>query len=201
MPWAISVSALMKCTRFFIGSLARKLASLFNQVQLGTDMSANNLDEVVVHHNYWRVPRVDSSVFSAFLEGRLTEEQRLQVIAEAEAARAVWKPNAEAMTLVECLEGFVGHKVRVQLWDASMWFHELEGPYPFYALCIGVEIRQEEEFPQAFLRLSEIVEIPNDIGYSPTPYFQGVEGCDHIYFSLSDLYAITKVEQLLGRSE
>jgi len=158
-------------------------------------MSADNLDEIVVSRNGWRVPKGNSTAFNGFLEGRLTDEQKLQVIAEAEAARAVWKPNAEAMTLVECLEGFVGHKVRVQLWDASMWFHELEGPYPFYARCLGVEIREVEGFPQAFLRLNEIVEIPNDIGYSPTPYFQEGEGGDHVLASVADLYSITKVSE------
>ncbi len=67
-------------------------------------------------------------------------------------------------------------------------------------VCIGVEIRQVEEFQQAFLRLSEIVEIPNGIGYSPTPYFQGVDGGDHVLASLADFYEISKVDQVVGIS-
>ncbi len=106
------------------------------------------------------------------------------------------------MALVKQLEQFVGLKVRVQLWDQSMWFHELEGPFPFDAKCIGVEVRQVGEFLQAFLRLTDIIEVPNAIGYSPEPYFQGADdGEQYVRASLADLYSICKLPQVRGNSE
>jgi hypothetical protein len=148
---------------------------------------------IVLSCNPWKIPDPRTAL-SGILEGCPTPAQQRKMINAAKAARKKWKPNAAALALVQQLEAFVGHKVTVQLWDQSMWWHELEGPFAFYALCINVEVRLVEEFQQAFLQLSDISEISNDIGYSPTPYFQEVEGCDDVYVSLANLYEITKVK-------
>lgn len=147
---------------------------------------------IIVSHNYWRIPSVERA-FSGWLEGQPTEQERRETIQAAIDARKNWKPSQEALQLVEELKVFTGCKVRVQLWDTSMWYHELEGSFPFDAMCGGVDVRQEGEFPQAYLMLNEIAEVPNDYGYSPEPYFQKTDGCDYYLASLADLYSITKI--------
>ena len=149
-------------------------------------------ESITISTNYWRVPTVEGA-FSGILEGCPSNEQRKEIVAEAVAERAAWKPSVEAMALVQQLQSFAGCRVQVQLWDASMWFHELEGPFAFDAVCGEVDVQQVEGFQQAFLRVNEIVEIPNAIGYSPTPYIQKLEGCDHYHVSVADLYSIRKV--------
>lgn len=159
----------------------------------------SSTEQITISHNHWRIPSRQRA-FSGWLEGAPTDAERQQILEETDAARASWQPNSEAMALVNQLENFVGYRVKVQLWDASMWFHELEGPFPFDANCMGVEVRQEGDFLQAFLRVNAIVEIPNDIGYSPDPYFNKPEGCDYYLVSLADLYEIGKVAQVGGIS-
>lgn len=150
------------------------------------------MDTVTITTNYWRIPSPERA-FDGWLEGAPTEQERRETIEAAIAARKAWQPSAEGLALVEQLKSFAGCMVRVQLWDASMWFHELDAPYPFDAVCIGVETHQIGEFLQAFLMLRDIIEEPNDLGYSPVPYFQKSEDEQYLRASLADLYSITKV--------
>lgn len=155
----------------------------------------SSIDTVTISHNYWRIPSVERA-FVGWLEGKPTEEERKQVIAEAIAARAAWKPTEEAMALVQKLKAFVGCRVKIQLWDTCMWLMDEEGPFPFAADCIDVKVLQEAEFPQAYLLLENVKEIPNKDGYSPEPYFQKRENCNYLHASFADLYQVTKLVNL-----
>ena len=153
-------------------------------------MSQNN---IVISHNHWRIPD-PKRAFAGWLEGCPTPQQRQQTIAEAEDARRYWTPSLEAMALAQQLKSFVGCRVVVQLWHPEMSWHELEGPFPFNAVCLGVDVRQEREFTQAFLRCSDIIEVPNAIGFSPSSYFQKAErDKQDVWVSLADLYEISKI--------
>lgn len=151
-----------------------------------------NPDSVTVSTNYWRVPSPERA-FDGWLEGSPSEEEKLQVIAQAEADRAAWSPNADAMALVEQLKGFVGHKVSIQFWDSCMYLLEQEGPYPLTATISGVILLTDDGFVQAYLELSEAVEQPNADGYSPMSYLQKRDGSVFDLASFANLYRVTKI--------
>lgn len=108
---------------------------------------------ITVGTNFWCVPTVEKT-FSNWLEGAPTDAEKMMAIAQTEAARSVWKPSAEALQLVEKLKTLIGYKVQIQFWHACMFALEEEGPYPLNAMCRGVVVLQDGDFPQAFLELS-----------------------------------------------
>ena len=151
-----------------------------------------NPDVVTISTNYWRVPSVQGA-FSGWLEGKPTEEERQLVIEAAKVARAAWKPTPEAMALVEQMKRFIGSRVCLQFWDPCMWMLEEEGPFPVYVDCVGVVIMQDGDFPQAYLQVENMKEIPNADGYSPASYLQERANCNYLHAPLADLYTISKV--------
>ena len=149
-------------------------------------------ESTIISTNYWRVPSVEGA-FSGILEGCPSDERRKEIIAEAEAERAAWKPNAEALLLLDQMKQFVGSRVCIQFWDSCMWLLEEEGPFPCDADCLGVTVLEDGEFPQAFLLLENVVEIPNFDGYSPKSYFINRECCNYLHAPLADIYSVKKV--------
>lgn len=156
-------------------------------------MSSDSDDVVTISHNWWRVPSVGSRAFSGILEGNPSEEERVAIIAKAEAARATWKPTPEAWGMVEQLREFAGLKIRIQFWDPIMWMCDEEGPYPAEAHCVGVTVLNDGELLQAYLMVSGVKELPNSDGYSPSGYFQQRADCEYLLASLANLYEVTKV--------
>ena len=150
------------------------------------------IDSIIISTNFWRVPSVERA-FNGFLEGRLLEKRRQQIIAEAKAAREAWTPSDEGMQLVEQLKEFVGFRIRIQFWDSIMWILEEEGPYPIEVNCVGVMFLKEEGFLQAFIEVSDPQEFKNDDGYSPSAYFQKREGSVFDLASVADIYSVSKV--------
>ena len=153
-------------------------------------MSATDQDEVIISHNYWRVPSVERA-FSGILEGNPSEEERQQIIEEATTARKAWKPSPQAFELVEKLKAYIGEKVRLQFWCTEMWWNEIEGAFPCEVNCMDVVVQTDGEFPQAFLVVSDVVEFPNDFGHHTTGYFLTRAGC--VLAPVADLYSVTKV--------
>ena len=149
-------------------------------------------DSVTISTNFWRVPSVEKA-FSGWLEGAPTEAEKLQVIAKTIADRKAWKPNAEAMELVETLKSFIGFRVQVQFWDSIMFLLEEEGPFPLNACVKGVVVLQVDGFPQAFLELSDPAEQPNSDGYSPRAYLEKRSESEFALASLADIYQVTKI--------
>ena len=152
----------------------------------------SSTDSVTISTNYWRVPSVETA-FSGVLEGCPTENQRQKMIEEAKASRASWKPSTEAMALVEQLKLFVGFRVEIQFWDSIMFMLEEEGPFPAEVDCVGVTIMTDGEFPQAYLQVHDVKEIPNADGYSPASYFQERADCNYLHAPLADIYSVSKV--------
>jgi hypothetical protein len=146
---------------------------------------------ITVTQNYWRIPSVDRA-FDGFLEGTVTDAERLETIAKTEAARASWMPNTEAFDLVDEIRALVGSKVKVQLWDPIMVILN-EGPNPFTCILLGVELHKIDGFLQAFLQVNSVEEIPTPDGYSPLCYFQQPDNCSYLQVSLADLYQISRV--------
>ncbi len=149
-------------------------------------------DFVVIRQNFWRVPSLESA-FSTWLEGAPSELERLQVIAQAESARAAWAPSANALALAERLKSFVGYRVQIQFWDSCMFALEEEGPFPLNATCRGVILLQDRDFQQGYLELDHAVEQPNLDGYSPLSFLQQRSDSVWQLAPLADLYTIKKV--------
>ena len=154
--------------------------------------SYDSNNTIVINYNHWRVPSVEGAL-SGILEGCPSEAQRQEIVAEAKAARAVWRPTPEAMKLVEQMRSFIGCRVQIQLWDSIMFWLEEEGPFPAEADCIGVTLLQEGDFLQAYLLVRNMKEITNKDGYSPNCYFQQRADCHHAHVSIADVYSVTKV--------
>ena len=157
----------------------------------------NSQESITISTNYWRVPSVESA-FSGILEGNPTEEQRQQIRDAAITARASWKPNSEALALVEQMKMFIGSRVQIQFWDSCMWLLEEEGPYPCAADCIDVVVRNDGAFPQAYLLVKNLKDIPNSDGYSPSPYFLNQVDSDLLLAPLADIYLISKISEGLA---
>lgn len=147
---------------------------------------------IEVTHNCWRIPSV-AHAFDGFLEGTVTDAERLEIIAKTEAARASWMPNAEAFDLVDEVRVLVGSNVKVQLWDPIMVILN-EGPNPFTCNLLGVVLQKVDGFLQAFLQVDNVVEIPTVDGYSPQCYFQQPDNCSYLQVSFADLYQISRVK-------
>ncbi len=148
------------------------------------------MNSITISTNHWLIPSVENA-FSGWLEGGPTEEEKAQIIQQALADRASWKPCDEAWQLVEQMKAFIGSKVRVELWSASMWWDDREAPFPFEANCTNVVIRQVEGFDQAYLVVANPVEKPTEDGFSSLSFLLS-EG-DAWLASFSDLYRVTKV--------
>lgn len=154
---------------------------------------SSDSDVVTISHNYWKVPSV-ARAFDGWLEGAPTPEERQQVIAKAEAARAAWKPTPEAWALVEQLREFAGFKIRIQFWDPIMWMCDEEGPYAAEAHCHGVTLLTDVDgFLQAYLMVSGAKELPNSDGYSPEAYFQQRADCEYQLAPFAALYEISRI--------
>lgn len=140
---------------------------------------ATKLEKIEIKGYHWRVPSVERA-FEGWLVGKPTEEQRRQRTEEVLRKRAAWKPNEEAMQAVKRLRGYLGCRLRIQFWDHIMNWLEEEGPFPLEADCKDVVILQEGEFPQAYLVIDNILEIPTPEGYSPQRHFlknrEGIPG-------------------------
>jgi hypothetical protein len=70
---------------------------------------------------------------------------------------------------------------------------EEEAPFPAEADCVGVTVLTDGEFPQAYLLLENMIEIPTPDGYSPAGYFHKREDSVSLLAPLADLYQVSKV--------
>ncbi len=148
---------------------------------------------IIVSTNFWRVPSPERA-FDGWLEGSPSESEKLQVIAKAEADRAAWKPNAEAMDLVKKLNAFVGYRVKIQFWDPCMVVLN-EGPSPLIADVQGVKLLEVAGVTQAYIEVSNLFAVPSDDLYSPFVYLESHDGSEHQLAPLADLYIISKLEE------
>lgn len=149
-------------------------------------------DSITINTNHWRVPSA-ATAFDGWLEGTPSEAEKLQVIAKTIADRANWKPNAQAMALVIKLKSFIGCRVQIEFWDSCMWLFPEEAPYPLNATCRGVILLQDGDFLQAFIEVSNVVEVTTPDGYSSLSYLQKRPESEHVLAPLADLYQITKI--------
>ena len=151
----------------------------------------NSTNTVTISTNYWRVPSPDTAL-NGWLEGSPTPEQRQAVVEAAKAARRSWKPRPEGLQLVEQLKEFVGSRIKIQFWDSCMTMLEEEAPYPLEADLVDVTLQEVGGFPQAFLLVKNVRELPNADGYSAMGYLQKLPDCN-LQASLADLYEISRV--------
>ncbi len=149
-------------------------------------------ETVTVSTNFWRVPSPERA-FENILEGCPSEEERQQIIQDAVAARAAWKPCAEGFALVEQLKAFVGLRVSIQMWDSIMFVLENEGPYPFECDCLGVILLQDGDHLQAYLEVENVVAKPTPDGYTPLGFLIGRSESKFQLVPLSELYEVSRV--------
>ena len=128
-------------------------------------------EKLIISTNHWKVPSEETAL-DGVVEGRPTEQQVAEARAQARQERAVWKPNQEALDLVEKLKTFIGFRVSVQFWDSIMFMLDDEGPYPLEGDCMGVVVEPRDGFPQAYLVMSNVLEIPTSHGFSSLPYLE-----------------------------
>ena len=119
----------------------------------------------------WQVPSEENAL-EGVVEGRPTEQRVAELRAQARRERAVWKPNQEALELVEKLKAFVGFRIRVQFWHPIMFMLDEEGPYPLEGDCMGVVVEPRDGFPQAFLAMDNVLEVPTSDGFSSLRYLE-----------------------------
>ena len=146
---------------------------------------------ITVTTNHWRVPSVENA-FDGWLEGQPSPEERLRVIEKVKAERAGWKPNREALELVQQLLTFVGYRVRIEFWDPNMVMFDDEAPFPTEADCLGVSILEEDGFPQAYIEVTNIQELPTPDGYTSRDYFVQSKSFTSLLAPLSWLYRISR---------
>lgn len=111
--------------------------------------------KITVTTAHWRVPSIERA-FEGLIEGRPSEEQKRHIEDEVLRQRAAWKPNAEAMQLVEQLRAYIGFRAHIQFWDPVMFVLEEEGPFPLEADCKDLVLLQDGEFQQAYLVIDGI---------------------------------------------
>ena len=153
-------------------------------------INMSNQNRVIVRQNHWRVPNPERA-FDGWLEGQPSDAERLKIIANAEAARAAWKPSAEGMALVKTLKTFIGQKVQIQFWDSIMNMLEEEGPSPLAATIEGVILLEDGEHLQAYMEVSNVAEVPTPDGYSPLRFLLQRNESKHLLAPLSELYKAT----------
>ena len=124
-----------------------------------------------------------------YVEGRPSPSERARQEAETRAARASWKPGAEAFAMLESLRCLVGREVLIQAWDAFMFYIADEGPYPVRGRCLEVVTREDSE---GHLRAYLVLENPE---FVPTP--NGSKAVDLLLrdgdrwlFGLHDIYEL-----------
>lgn len=144
---------------------------------------------LTVNVNPWRVPSIERAL-DGWLEGTPSEEERLQALTVASQKRADWKPSEEGWKLVDQLKSYVGFRVRIQFWDPIMRLLD-EGPFPLEADCMGVVVLQDGEFLQAYIEVTNTVDIPAADGYSPQGYLARRIESSHQLAPVAELYEIT----------
>ena len=92
-------------------------------------------EKLTISTNHWKVPSEENAL-DGVVEGRPTEERVAEAREQARQERAVWKPNQEALDLVEKLKAFIGFRVRVQFWDSIMFMLD-DVPEPVWYWSIG----------------------------------------------------------------
>ena len=106
----------------------------------------------------WYVPN-EGRAFEGWLEGLITEEQREAVRARTREQRAAWRPDVHALYQLVQLQSFVGRRVTVQFWDATMFLCcEDEWPHPVVAHCEGIVSLIDDGNLQPFLLMRDPVE-------------------------------------------
>ncbi len=147
--------------------------------------------KITVTFNPWKLPSGP-----IHLEGSPSPEQLERERAAARAARAVWKPGAEAYELTDRLRAAVGHDIVLQGWDPMMLILEDEGPHPVRARCLDVVTREDDEgHVRAYLVLSDVELLPTPAGYDGRGSML-IEG-ERSLFGVHDLYEL----EILGGAE
>lgn len=148
---------------------------------------------IEVTQNHWLVPNEDTAN-EGWIEGRPTEEMKRKAVEEARARRAQWKPSPEGWQLVEQLAYLVGSRIRIQFWSPVMFMLEEEGPFPVEADLIHVAIGTEDGFPQAYMRLNNVTEIPTPDGCTASGYMTADNNVNRqLLASLANLYTVAKI--------
>ena len=146
-------------------------------------------DTVTVTNNYWYLPDV-SKAFDLWLEGDASPQERQAVIEKTMVDRANWKPTQEGMALFEALKVFVGWRVKIEFWDSEMVIFPEESPFPLLADCHGLVLLDVDGFTQAFLQISNPVELPTPEGYSPESFLKQSPDGQYLLAPLNGLYQI-----------
>jgi hypothetical protein len=151
-------------------------------------------EKLTISTNHWKVPSEENAL-DGVVEGRPTEHQVAEAREQAPQERAVWKPNQEALDLVEKLKTFIGFRVCVQFWDSIMFMLDDEGPYPLEGDCTGVVVEPRDGFPQAFLVINNVVEIPTPHGFSALSCLEESRSVTGQLAPLARLYLVWAVKQ------
>jgi hypothetical protein len=144
--------------------------------------------------NHWKIPSGEGVIH---LEGKPTEERRLENIQRTTEKRLNWKPGSDAMDIYRQLLSMEGHWVVIELWDDIIVMMEEEGPLPFKCLLKGVAIKtvqeQDRDFDQLFIEITDAEDIQNgNRGGSALPLIQYVAGAKANTLNCSLIYSVSE---------
>jgi len=143
--------------------------------------------------NPWEVPSEEHAL-DGWVEGIPTKRQKDAALAQARKDRAAWKPSKEALDLVEQLKAFVGFRVQIQFWDSIMLMLDDEGPFPLEGDCTGVVILPRDGFPQAYLVMNNVLEIPTPHGFSSLRFLEKPESGTGSLAAVAGICSVSVVE-------
>ncbi len=154
--------------------------------------SMSKPETITVTTNHWYIPDV-SKAFDLWLEGDASPQERKDVIEKTLADRAKWKPTKEGMALFEALKVFIGWKVKIEFWDSEMVVFPEEAPFPIVADCHGLVLHEVDGFTQAFIQISNPVQLPTPEGYSSASFLMQSPDGQFLLAPLNGLYRIGSV--------
>jgi NAD-dependent deacetylase len=70
---------------------------------------------------------------------------------------------------------------------------EEEGPWPVEADCLGIRLRMDDGFVQAYLQVTDVTEIRNETGASPTTCFRQDEDGKSLLAPVADLWWVKRI--------
>lgn len=98
--------------------------------------------EITFLYSHWKLPSYEHA-FDGCLEGKPTIAQEKEILNAIDERRRDWLeygPQPQGWDQFSEVTQIVGKKLVIQIWDPIMFMLEDDGPYPFEAHCVGLNL-------------------------------------------------------------